>query len=518
MKKVFVFLVILALVMCMQPLHSQDLQISNGNSEVLSSILDQTKIFGDDEDNYYVIKHHSNRYHIQKLDKDLNPVHEETLKLYKGLITYHLEAAYHFYDELYIFVSQYRFNEAILYYQKIDKNTLLPLTELIEITTIDNVKGNWADFNFALSKNETKLMIACRIKLTISKAQLNEYYVFGEDMELEWRRKDSFSFRGQGPRDNRYLVDDAGNITILSLLKQESLLSALHEIKNSYIIYRYTRDGNVFKEYPITLPEKFIRGIKIIAGNKGEVYCAGLYSEVLRHGVGGSFFFKIDEETGAITNNNIHPFDDALMAELEQMKEPVLNEEELLSYVVSDMVLRSNDHIIMIAEQVFDQTYNTYNNLIVTDYDPYGNVNWTRVIRKKQAFNYHSLVPLGIPLNDYRSFVIDSGYFSSYITNYCSYALMAAPERVPIVIVYNDDIRNIDQQVSIKELSVPRKSYLLAVTIDEFGNITRKPLLAWKKKASFPETIRFYDTLDDILIIPGIRNRKISYYKISATF
>jgi hypothetical protein len=95
---------------------------------------------------------------------------------------------------------------------------------------------------------------------------------------------------------------------------------------------------------------------------------------------------------------------------------------------------------------------------------------------------------------------------------------MASPERVPIVIVYNDDIRNIDQQVSIKELSVPRKSYLLAVTIDEFGNITRKPLLAWKKKAPFPETIRFYDTLDDILIIPGIRNRKISYYKISATF
>lgn len=517
MKKILLFHLFVAMLLSKSAL-GQDLQISNGNPEVMSSLLQQFKIFADDEDGYYLIKRESSRYFIQKLDKSMNPVIQQPLKLHKGLITYKLEAAYNFYGTLYIFVTHQKVNETILYYQKLDKQTLLPLTELTEITTVENVKGNWADFHFAISKKETKLMIACRIRLALSKTQINELYVFDKDMELVWRRKDSFSFRGTGPRDNRYLVDETGNITVLSLLKQESLLNRNKEVKNSYAIYRYTHEGNFFKEYPFTLPEKYIRGIKVVAGDHGELYCAGMYSNLLIRGVAGTFFFKIDEETGALTNNNTFPFESALLAELEEMKDPVIDEAELMSYVVSDMVLRSNNHIVTIAEQVFTQTYNTYNNIIVSDYDAFGNLNWTRVIRKKQNFNYNNLAPTGIPLNDYRSYIIDSGYVNPYINNYCSYALMASPDRNAIVLVYNDDIRNKDQEISLNPLSVPRDSYLLAVIIDEFGNITRKPLLAWGKKSTFPEPIRFYDSLNDALIIPGIRNRQISYYKVTATF
>jgi hypothetical protein len=88
-----------------------------------------------------------------------------------------------------------------LYYQKLDKDNLKPLSDLIEITTIKNINGNWADFHFALSKEETKLLIACRTKLVWSGAQFNEFYVFGEKLELLWKRKDAMEFHGQGPRD-----------------------------------------------------------------------------------------------------------------------------------------------------------------------------------------------------------------------------------------------------------------------------------------------------------------------------
>ena len=56
----------------------------------------------------------------------------------------------------------------------------------------------------------------------------------------------------------------------------------------------------------------------------------------------------------------------------------------------------------------------------------------------------------------------------------------------------------------------------MAVTIDEYGNINKQPLLKWKKKALFLEPIRFYDTLHNSIVIPAFRYRKFNYYKITA--
>jgi len=40
--------------------------------------------------------------------------------------------------------------------------------------------------------------------------------------------------------------------------------------------------------------------------------------------------------------------------------------------------------------------------------------------------------------------------------------------------------------------------------------------LKWKKKALFPEPIRYYDTLYNTIIIPAFKGRKYNYYKITA--
>jgi hypothetical protein len=189
---------------------------------------------------------------------------------------------------------------------------------------------------------------------------------------------------------------------------------------------------------------------------------------------------------------------------------------ELINYFITDMVLRSNGRIIIIAEQVFEQTQNTYNNLLVTCYDSDGRVYWTRVIRKRQDFNYRSVTFAGVELQDYRDFVMDSGYIAPEIENYCSYALMAPWDKPDIILFFNDHIRNLEEQKKLIRFNQPRKSYLLAVTVDEYGNVTRTPLVSWKKKARFPEPIRFYDTHRGIIVIPAFRFRDFNYYWITA--
>jgi hypothetical protein len=198
------------------------------------------------------------------------------------------------------------------------------------------------------------------------------------------------------------------------------------------------------------------------------------------------------------------------------MKEPTIRDEELISYVITDIVLRANGRIIIIAEQVFQQSYDTYNNLIVTSYDENGDVFWTRVIVKNQNFNYNTLNPSGVDLTQYRDYVREVGYMNLNIENLGSYALMAPVDKTGIIVFYNDNVKNLGSTEERRALNQGRKSYLMAVAIDEFGKITQTPLDNWKKNELFPEPMRYYDTLSDTIVIPGFRNRNIDYRKVTA--
>jgi hypothetical protein len=342
--------------------------------------------------------------------------------------------------------------------------------------------------------------------------------VFGEDLKQLWKRKDFFKFSGHGPIDNKYIVDEIGNISILSLQKRESILSIFKEIKNSFTIYRYTNDGKDFKEFPVILPNKYIRGINIIGDEKGELICAGFYSELFHSGMRGTFFFRIDPLNGKIYDNTLNEFDGGLMARLVNIKEPTINEKEVLEYVMTDMVLRANGMVLLIAEQFFGQIHDTYNNLIVISYEPTGQVYWSWVVEKKQNFDVRTISGNGIDPLEYREHIIETGTLDQIASNDCSYALMAPLDGTGIIIFYNDDIRNLVHPEEKRNFKNPRKSYLLAVMIDEYGNISKQAVLRWKKKAFFPEPIRYYDSLNNCIVIPAFRYRKYIYYKITSRF
>jgi hypothetical protein len=503
------------------PLHvrPQQIELTSSEKDVNYGTTDIHKIIGHDEGHFYVIKYFGNQYHLEKLDSELSLLLEAPIKLNEGLRTYNLETVVHFHNNLYVFVSRRGLSDIKLYYQKIDKSTLEPVSGLIELATIDFIKGNWADFHFALSRHETKLLIVCRTKLLWSGSQFNEFYVLGEDLTTIWYRKDSYAYSGQGPRDNKYVVDEDGNVGILSLIQRESILSLIRDNRNTYMIYRYTHNGEDFNQYPVTLGERYIRGVKIVAGEQGDLICAGLYSEIYKKGMRGTFFFKIDPLTGQIYDNYLHEFDPALLSELEQLKEPKLQEEEVIEYVITDIVLRANGKMILIAEQMFAQSFNTYNNLIITCYDTNGQVYWSRVIDKRQNFNINTLPADVYDIGDYRDYIIETGSLEQrYDKNYCSYALMAPLDESYIILFYNDDVRNLTDTEKKRSFKRPKKSYLLAVAIDEFGNISKQPLIEWSKGLLFPEPLRYYDNLHTTLVIPAFRYRNFNYYKITASF
>ncbi len=509
-------IIILLFVGSFRPASSQQIELVKSMPDYnYSSTLIQ-KIIGHDHTGFYVLKYHHGQYFIEKLDEELNLLFKEPIRSAEGFRTYNLETIVNFHDELYIFASKARFNDVVLCYQQIDKSNLHPSSDWIDLFTIEYIRGNWPDFHFTLSRQEKKLMITSQIQLFWSKKLSNELYVFDKDLELIWKRKEIINYQGSAPRDAHYVVDETGNVSVLSLRRQESIFSLVSGHTNEYTIYRYTLDGKVFNEYAITLGEKHIRGIRIIGGSHGELICAGLYSEVFRSGVRGTFFFKIDPYTGQIYDHTLNKFDDAFLARLTELDEPTIDEnEEIIDYVVTDLVLRGNDKIMLIAEQFFDQPYDTYNNIIITCHDSTGSVYWNQVIEKKQDFDFRRFHSKQIEHLDYRDYIMETGELYPFVENYCSYALMAPLDQTSIILFFNDDIRNIDQPKKRKNFNNPRKSYLQAVTVDVYGNITRQSVWKHKKKELFPEPIRFYDTRYNCIVIPAFKGNKFDYNKIT---
>jgi hypothetical protein len=495
---------------------SQPIEITASEPDFNQGSTTIHRIFGHDAENYFVLKYYGGQYHIEKLDHNLNFIREEPLKLYEGLKTYDLENIVHFHGELYLFASHRRFAETDLLCRKIDKETLLPASEFFILATVKFIRGNWPDFHFALSRRETKLMVACQIKLNWERVLHNEFYVFDKGLELLWTRKDYYEFTGQGPRESKFIVDEVGNVSILSLTRRESILSLFQDIKNSYVIHRYSNEGKVFYAYPLTLEDRYIRGVRIVGGEHGELICAGLYSDLFRAGVGGTFFFKIDPESGIIYDNRSEPFSAEMLSILTDLKEPMMTDTELMKYRLTDLVLRENGSVMLIAEQLFEQNYNTYNNIIVTCFDTTGQVYWSRVVPKRQDFDIRYLAQYEEEVGDYRDFIRETGTIHEYVENYCSYALIAPLNGNDITLVFNDHIRNLEPDKKSRSFSNPRKSYLAAVHISESGAVSKYTLQPWKRKALFPEPIRFYDTLYDTIIIPAFRGRKFNYYKITA--
>ncbi len=520
-KIVSILLIILPLLPHDNSFKNNQVDIKSSEENILFSSTKYHNIIGTDGENTFVLKYQQGRYMIEKLDKDLNHVSEEYIKEWQNKKSYILEKIIYFHGKLYGFFSRRGLTNNVLYVQTIDKETLQQNEDLTPITDIKNIKGNWADFYFSLSKRENKLLIVSKIKLQLKKTQFNEFYVFDKDMKLQWSRNDIYQFEGKGPRENEYMIDDLGNTSILSLIKRATILDLAKPVKNIYAIYRYTNNGENFNEYTLALDDLYIRGLNMVAGNDGSLVCAGFYSDRFPYGIAGTFFYKIDAGTDKMRFPKLKAFDERFLqqlAELPYYKETLIGDEELISFKVTDLVTRSNGNIIMIGEQYLEQNYNTFNNLLVMNFSSQGDLIWNNIIMKRQDYNVNYLKQAEHLeyLGEYIYDVEDYNFTAPIERNYCSYALVAPVDGDNIAIVFNDNIKNLSEELTKpKNFANPKKSYLAAVEIDLNGDMKQYPVLESKRKSLYPQPLAYYDTKTNQIYLPAYRSRKYKFLKLT---
>ena len=451
------------------------------------------EIFGHDESGYYAYSY-DYRPAIEFLDTKFRTVRRKHLDLLWGLRGRELVGLFHFHDSIYMFTTEERMKRMLLFVETIDKKTLIQNEDARVLMDVSNLAGWGSDFGMHLSRQEEKLLVYSRLDVLSKNIQDIHLLLFGEGFSLEWEAEHRIIYPGRPPRRSIIKVSDEGDAFFISLLDDQNLRSLWEETKNRYHMVAVTENGNYINSYSLELPELYIRGVQIEPGVDHKLVCAGFYSPThFRSMVDGIFYFELDNRIGTFRNQRMYEFEPWFLKEA-IAGDPKKQPEELFDFRVRQLIRRNNGDFFMLAENQYDQTYDTYQNIIAASFSPGGKLNWTRVIQKRQNID------------------------PSVNFNYSSYSVHAPQNTDRIFLIFNDSHKNefLPPEDRMKPFHPNDKSILRIVGLGTMGEMTGSIIYRkTKKKMKTPMPLQNYDMLNNEMIIPLLRYKRYNYLKLT---
>lgn len=342
-------------------------------------------------------------------------------------------------------------------------------------------------FDHHISQDSSKILIINQLPYQKSKPEKFSLKVYDTDFNDLWSRNITLPYNDQSFSIEEYKVDEMGNVYLLGILYLDGVKAKRRGKPNyQYVILSYPANGNKPQEYKIKLGEQFITDLTFRITKQGILVCSGFYSDRGTVSIKGTYFFQLDPITKEIYNQNLKAFDiDFLVDDFSAAKQrriqkadqegTLQRDPELQRYSLDDLILRSDGGVVLIAEQYFveernfrdqfDPTFNRvgginnidyyyhYNDIIVVNIRPTGEIEWSARIPKRQ-----------VTMND-------GGYYSSYAMSIV---------RDKIYFVFNDNGRNFQDQSRNRRLYNfnGRNSIIALAELGKDGNVTIEPLFS----------------------------------------
>lgn len=339
-----------------------------------------------------------------------------------------------------------------LFVQEID-NARLTLDRTINMVAETEAvsKNREGSFAFASSPDSTKLLVYNQLPYVKRNPERFALRVFGSGFQPIWDRQITLPYSDDEFGIEEYRIDNEGDVYLLGIYYADgNRLERGNTPTYQYRILAYRQGGETVQEYPIDLDGRFITDLTFRIGRDGNLVCSGFYSERNSYSVKGTYFLRIDTETEAIISQNYKEFDLEFLtamfssrmkekAERAELQGDPEKEAELYKYSLDELVLRSDGGALLVAEQYYiyetnfqnfngmwvTTYYYNYNDIIIININPSGEIEWTARIPKRQVT------------------VDDNGYFSSY-------AMAIVRDR--IYFVYNDNPRNLEEDRPLNRL------------------------------------------------------------------
>ena len=386
-----------------------------------------------------------------------------------------------------------------LFAQSVSLSSLRPSQKLIKLAEVETKNAyQEGGFRHHLSKDDSKVLIYS--VLPKQKKEPERFYlqVFDNQLNALWEKKVRLPFNDDRFSVEEYQVDNEGNVYMLGVVYQDKTrFRRGGKPTYQYVVLAYREDGEAVEEYKVNLNEKFITDLTFRVAKNGDLVFSGFYSELGTYSVKGTYFFRLNPTTKEIYNKNLKAFDFDFLTEFLSEKQTNKakkaaqkgNVPELYQYSLDDLILRSDGGAVLVAEQYYvERRYNNdnyysnvgfggfnrfnrfgpfyspynnnfnddyeyhYNDIIVVNIQPNGEIEWTARVPKQQ-----------ITTND-------GGYFSSY-------AMSIVKDK--FYFVYNDNYKNFDPSKKGKFYSFSgRNAVITLAEINKNGAVVINPLFS----------------------------------------
>lgn len=530
MKKVFLFSV-MALIGCVAFSQSKPkfVDLVMGNELKVSKKESMISIFASDETGVYALKSDGKGFYglnsnfiVQHYDNKMKLTHQEQIDLKYQDKDKDLEGTIDFGDNI-IFLTSFinqKTKMKYLFMQSLNRNTLVlndDIKKIGEINFEGETKFNSGGFGFNVSQDSSKLLVYYNKPYQNKENEEYGFTVFDIEINQLWSKEVVLPYSDKLFIVSDYIVDDDGNVHLLGRLYKDKIRSSKGGKPNyKYLLLSYYSDEAEPKEYEISLKDEYITDLKI-AINENKIICAGFYSENAISSIKGSFFFGVDMNTKLISDISLKEFDlnfitqnltDKQSAKIEKKNAKGKNV-EMYEYDLDNLILRDDGGVVLVGEQFFIQTvtststgangvritttnyYYHYNDIIVVNINPDGEIDWAQKIGKRQR-TYN-----------------DGGYYSSY-------ALAVSGDKM--YFVFNDNGKNLlyNGRGTLYPFSSTKNALAMLVVMDSEGNQKREALFAQEKKSAILRPMLSNQIDKKSLVVYCTRKNLEKFVKITA--
>jgi len=495
-----------------------------------SSTKTLTKIIGFDQSGIYAVRKRSSSVildvhdtYLEKIGNDLKPVTEQRLnKILAGKKEDLNEIIWHQNKVLLLTSDRVQGNKDYLVkLREIDKKTL-------------NLKGNAKDvvklnydwqlsapvFDYKISRDSSKLMIIYSLPTKRNENDRFGFTILNESLEILFRKEIGLPVKDRLFDLDSYEVSNQGDVFINGLQYETDIKEPKRFGKPNYLyrIFMCPANEDTIYAYKVTHEDKFITDLKTSFNAKGDIIGAGFYSDEGVKSIAGSYFFTLNQKTDKIENFNFKKFDlEFILEETNKRDEKKLRKRadkgktvELYEYDLDKIILRDDGGALLLAEQYYysaydnslnrnsseqvfdDRGYNFhYNNIILVNINPDGNIEWNSKIPKRQS-----------------SFD-DQGIYSSY---------SAAVVKDKIYFIYNDNPRNLfhenDKQDKYYSMVLNRDMITTLALVDRSGKVKKAKLFSADDANVYLRPKVCQQISSNEILLYGVKNRANRFGKI----
>ena len=450
---------------------------------------DFVEIVGERKDAVYMTMTFKKQLHLQKMDLNMKVLWHKPLELEIDKKDYALERIYVTDEQIIVFSSFFdkKEDQNSLYAKVYDADDFSPKSRMEKVARISAEKArNSGDFTVHISPDGTKILVTITPPREKDVVKPREMKVYDMALQELWTKKIKTP-ENQSISD--YRMDNDGTVIAITMFYPEKQERRERKREGKpmydYHLLVYSKDSEQPSDHPIKVGDRFLQDMQLTLGKEGDIICGGLYGTKNSWSVRGTFFLKLDRKTKAIKHESYKEFTDdfitAYMTEKEEKKAKKKAEKkdedlQLYEYDLDEIIRRDDGGAVMVMEQYYMYAVTTcystpnggrsctttyhyiYNDIIVVNIDPDGNIEWAVKVPKRQ----HT--------------VNDGGYYSSY-------AMEVKGDKIHLI--FNDSGENlyVKSGDKIKQFELKGKDALVTiVTIDGNGDVKREALFTPERR------------------------------------